>query len=318
MPTDVPRVSVLIPAYNRAVLLPRAIEGVLRQTLQQFEVVVVDDGSEDDTAAVVGSFPNPPVRLVRLPVNIGVAGARNAGISVARAELIAFLDSDDEWRPQKLERQVARVDERGATLVYCRYARHVPAAVRHRPGPAIAQGDVFRALLRGWDPLPSCVLVRRETLAAAGPFDETLPAFADYEMWLRLAERGTDFVSVDEELTVKHEESTGRISSDPDVLLRGFRGLDRKWGSHIRERAGGGEYRRWRARLLASIAYVRIQRSMAGGDRAAAWKHCVGMLRLAPWSKQYPVFGIGMAVLGLRGYRAIARLRDALGRARYR
>lgn len=318
MAIGAPLVSVLIPAYNRAALLPRAIGGVLRQTLQDFEVVVVDDGSEDETAAVVDSYTDPRVRLVRLPVKGGVARARNAGVSAARSALVAFLDSDDEWRPEKLERQVARLKGRGGGVVYCRYSRHVPAAVRLAPGPAVARGDVFRALLRGWDPLPSCVLMRRVALAGVGPFDESLPAFADYEMWLRLAEHGADFVAVDEALVVKHEESSGRISSDPDLLLRGFQGLDRKWAARIREQAGDREYRRWRARLLASIAYVEVQRSMTSGHRAAAWKHCLQMLPLLPWSARYPVFGIGMALLGLRGYRALARLKAGVAGSRSR
>src|SRR5712692_10027197 len=105
---SIPRVTVVIPTYNRAPLLGRALASVRRQTLTDFEVVVVDDASADDSESVAESFGDPRIRFVRLADRGGAGRARNEGIRLARGELIAFLDSDDEWLAPKLERQVAR------------------------------------------------------------------------------------------------------------------------------------------------------------------------------------------------------------------
>jgi glycosyltransferase involved in cell wall biosynthesis len=310
-----PRLSVVIPVFNRASVLPRAVGSVLRQTMDDLEVVVVDDGSQDETAAVARSHGDSRVRLVRLTTNQGVARARNVGVREARGDWIAFLDSDDEWRPPRLERQRDWRAAGDSSVMYCRYVRHVPDPVsRWVPGPALHCGDAFRALVRGWDPLPSCVVARRAVLAAMRPFDESLPAFADYEMWLRLAAGGVDFVGLDEVLVVKHEEGRERLSSDPVRLGRGFERLDAAWGRRIGDRLGVAERRRWRARLLASIAYVEVRGAMARGDRGTAWKHCLRLLRLGPWAGRYAILGVGMAVLGLRAYATLARAQDAVAR----
>jgi glycosyltransferase involved in cell wall biosynthesis len=308
-----PSLSVVIPAFNRASVLSRAVHSVLRQTVEDLEVIVVDDGSQDETAAIARSHADPRVRLVRLVTNRGVAHARNVGVRAARGEWVAFLDSDDEWLPQRLERQRDQLGADSSGLVYCRYVRHVPAPVSRRvPGPALHGGDAFRALVRGWDPLPSCVIARRAVLVATRAFDESLPAFADYDMWLRLAAEGVAFVGLDELLVVKHEAGSGRISTDPGCLGRGFQGLDAVWGRHIGERLGAGAQRRWRARLRASIAYVEVQQAVARGDRRAAWRHCRQLLSLGRGAGRYAALGLGMAVLGLRGYGALARARAAV------
>lgn len=99
----IPTVSVVIPTYNRAHLVGRAIQSVLNQTYQDFEIIVVDDGSTDNTEEVVKSFNDPRIRYIRHDQNRGGSAARNTGIKMARGEYIAFQDSDDEWLPEKLE-----------------------------------------------------------------------------------------------------------------------------------------------------------------------------------------------------------------------
>ena len=117
---DAPTVSVIIPTYNRAHLLPRALESVLAQTFEDLEVLVVDDGSTDGTEAVVTGYDDR-VRYLRQPQNAGVSAARNRGLREARGEFVAFLDSDDEWFPEKLARQVERFRELPdrVGLLYC-------------------------------------------------------------------------------------------------------------------------------------------------------------------------------------------------------
>ncbi len=104
-----PTVSVIIPTYNRAHLLGRAIESVLDQTYQDFEIIVVDDASADETEEVVKSFGDDRINHIRHQKNKGGSAARNTGIKAARGEFIAFLDSDDEWVPKKLEKEIDRL-----------------------------------------------------------------------------------------------------------------------------------------------------------------------------------------------------------------
>ena len=101
------KVSVIIPTYNRAKLIKRSILSVLNQTYQNFEIIVVDDGSADDTKSVVESFNNPKIRYIRHDINKGQSAARNTGIKNAKGKYIAFQDSDDEWLPEKLEKQMS-------------------------------------------------------------------------------------------------------------------------------------------------------------------------------------------------------------------
>src|SRR5579863_3286015 len=101
-----PAVTVLIPAYNAAATIERAVDSVLAQTFDDYEIIVVDDGSRDATSAIVANYGNDKIRLFRLPQNRGESGAMNEGIAAARGELVAFLDADDEWLPTKLARQV--------------------------------------------------------------------------------------------------------------------------------------------------------------------------------------------------------------------
>ena len=121
MPDAPPAVSIVIPAYNRAATIRAAIESVLRQTWTDFELIVVDDGSTDDTLAEAAKVADPRLRLVESPANGGAAAARNRGLAEARADWVAFQDSDDEWLPRKLEKQMARLTAPGADFVaaYC-------------------------------------------------------------------------------------------------------------------------------------------------------------------------------------------------------
>ena len=120
-PPATPPVSVVIPAYNRAATIGAAIDSVLRQTWTDFELVVVDNGSTDGTLEAARAVTDPRLRVVAAPRNLGAAGARNLGVAEARGTWIAFQDSDDEWMPQKLEKQMARIAALGPSCVggYC-------------------------------------------------------------------------------------------------------------------------------------------------------------------------------------------------------
>lgn len=190
LPAAAPGVSVIIPTFNRARTLPRALESVLAQTYRDFELLVVDDASTDQTEALVRARADSRIRYLRQETNRGVAAARNRGLAQARAPLIAFLDSDDLWAPQKLARQVALFARSPLRvgLVYTGVETMDEHGLRSIDLPRL-RGDAFPALLRGnaIHGGGSNVMIRREAYEVVGGFDETLPAIEDYEYWLRIA-----------------------------------------------------------------------------------------------------------------------------------
>jgi glycosyltransferase involved in cell wall biosynthesis len=182
-----PQVSVVIPTYNRAWCLGEAVDSVLAQRFRDFELIVVDDGSTDATAAVLAGYGGT-IRILQQE-NRGVSAARNAGIAAARGELIAFLDSDDIWLPVKLWRQVEFFNRYPEALicqteeVWVRNGRRVNPGRRHRK----PEGMIFEPSLELCLVSPSAVMVRRELFDRVGFFDERLPACEDYDLWLRVS-----------------------------------------------------------------------------------------------------------------------------------
>jgi len=206
-----PHVSVIIPTYNRAHVLGRAIGSVLAQTYRDFELIVVDDGSTDGTAGLP-ALCDERVTLVRQN-NRGVSAARNAGISHSHGELVAFLDSDDEWLPDKLARQVGRSGSREPDFIchtdeiWLRSGKIVPQKSIHcKQGGRFFERSLERCLIS-----PSSVMLSRSLLDRIGWFDEDLPAAEDYDLWLRItAFYDVDFVS--EPLLIKHGGGGDQLS----------------------------------------------------------------------------------------------------------
>ncbi|WP_445157953.1 glycosyltransferase family 2 protein [Halomonas sp. E14] len=184
-----PAVSVVIPVYNRAHLLSRSLASVVNQTCQDFEVLVIDDCSRDDPAAVIRQFGDERIRYVRQPYNQGVAAARNRGLREARAPLVAFLDDDDEWFPEKLEAQIQLFEKapKELGLVYTG-VETVTDNGEVTEQVAAARGDLYRELLvKNLLHGGSSAMVRRNVITRVGFFDETLPAIEDYDYWLRIS-----------------------------------------------------------------------------------------------------------------------------------
>ncbi len=184
-----PRVSVVIPTYNRDALLKRAIESVLNQTFDDFEVIVVDGAGSGSTEELVGSYGDGRLRYVRQSGR-GIANARNLGVKKARGEFIAFLDDDDAWRPRKLELQLELFRELGEKygLVYTAFTYYYleRGKILGAKRPA-AEGYVYPQLLKDNITGTSTILVRRECFKRAGLFREDFVTCEDWDMWLRIA-----------------------------------------------------------------------------------------------------------------------------------
>lgn len=181
-------VSVIIPDYNQAHFLSAAIESVLRQSYPAHEIIVVDDGSSDNSREVVGQF-NGRVRYIRQD-NQGLAGARNTGLRASTGELIGLLDADDEWTPDYLETMVGLADENPEVPVFYCMAQCMDVNGNDLPqvvgGPPAAPDRVYHLLLRQNFIIPSTVLFRRKPVLDAGMFDAALRSCEDWDLWLRL------------------------------------------------------------------------------------------------------------------------------------
>ncbi len=201
-----PDVSVVIPAYNVGRYLAETLDSLRAQTLTNWEAIIVNDGSTDDTLAVAQRYAELDSRIrVIDQANGGICLARNAAIKASRGEAIALLDGDDLWYPEKLERQLACLREHAVDLVYHRFEM---CDVEGRPLPGGDYGptglfggeEFFRLCYSGFFVLPSAVMFAGETIRRYGGFDETIVACEDWEMWLRLSRGGCRFFGISEVL----------------------------------------------------------------------------------------------------------------------
>lgn len=194
------RVSVVVPTYNGASFVAETLQAVLTQTLDEVELIVVDDGSSDGTRDLVASIA-PNARLV-LQTNAGVSAARNRGLAAASGRYVTFLDQDDLWHPKHLERAAAWLDANpacGAAVCPYHHWRPVsgaypsPRGIWGEENPVAADPDysgfVFHQFLVDCWALTSATVIRRELLVASGGFDVSLPYSEDWDLWLRLSLR---------------------------------------------------------------------------------------------------------------------------------
>jgi glycosyltransferase involved in cell wall biosynthesis len=216
-----PLVSVVIPAYNAERTLAQTLATVLEQDYAPFELIVVDDGSQDATSSIAeAAARNAGVRVIRQS-NQGVAAARNAGIEAARGAIVALLDADDVWHPSFLSRQVEALEAAGpdAALAYCLSRAILPdETVFYSAPPAHATGDVYAALVtRNFIGNGSAAIIRRDALRAVGGFDASLRARGaqgceDLDLYLKLARRH-DFACTNAYL-VGYRVAPGTMSTD--------------------------------------------------------------------------------------------------------
>jgi len=206
-----PLVSIIIPTRNREVRISAAIDSVLNQTQQNFELIVVDDGSTDATQEVLRAYGS---RITCLRIDpAGPSAARNRGIAAAQADLIAFLDSDDIWLPRKLEQQLAHHSSNGDILVsqtrevWMRNGVRVNARAKHR----MHSGWIYEHCLPLCIVSPSSVMIHRTVFDHVGLFDESMPACEDYDLWLRIAPHYPIHL-IDEELIIKYGGHTDQQS----------------------------------------------------------------------------------------------------------
>jgi len=286
-----PEVSVVIPTRNRWHLLSKTLEGALRQEDVSHEIVIVDDGSTDETSERLAEISDPRVRVVRHETSRHLPGARNSGVAEARGEWLAFLDDDDFWSPRKLR---ALLDAAGAADAVFAYSAGVVIDSNRtvlQSWPAPDPGEVLRMLLHGnWIPAGgSNPIARADVVRRLGAFDEELRHFAEWDMWIRLAAEGP-VAAVDEPLVAYVSHPQNMVLTDSREVIREY-----------------GRFRRKHRRLAASygVPAEEVIPDRMGVFRWLGWAHARAGRRI----RSAALYALGAAGPSPHGRRQT--LRDA-------
>lgn len=291
-----PTASVIIPSYNRAHIVSRAILSVLNQTYQDFEIIIVDDGSTDNTERVVSNFHDFRIRYIHHEVNRGASAARNSGIWAARSEYIGFLDSDDEWLTEKLAKQVFKLQssENKVALVYTG-----EILVENDPGNPFERkilsisGNVFGRLLQN-DFIGTCssVMVRARAIKKIGGFDEQLISRQDWDLWLRISQN-YEIACIPEPLIIRHIGGHSRISASLRRTTEGTKVIINK---HRNDMGGNPKLL---GKHIGAIAIIELNYS-----RVQGWKTALEAIKI--YFLQ-PKLGIALfiSLFGYKIYRKI-------------
>ncbi len=213
-----PSVSVIIPVYNGAAEVRRAIDSALAQINCNVEVIVFNDGSTDETASVLAEYGDS-IRAINQQ-NCGLSKTRNNGIAEATGEWVAFLDHDDYWQPEKLSLQLKAAERTGFDVVYTNAGNFGDVArvaeLRSEP-KAMAEGDLLEPLLLDNFIVVSSVMIRRTVIQKIGGFDSCLPSVEDWDLWLKLSACGVRFAAVREPVTM-YQWRAGSMSKNYDLM----------------------------------------------------------------------------------------------------
>lgn len=212
-------VSVIIPVFNRNILLRRAIDSVLNQKYKKFELIIIDDCSDENIDELIKKFKDKRIKILKNDINKGVSYSRNFGIKNSNYNLIAFLDSDDEWLPDKLIRQVEYLEKnKNVNLIHTeeiwiRNGKKVNQKKRHKK----SGGDIFISSLELCLISPSSVLLKNKIFKTYGYFDESLPVCEDYDLWLRItAFEEVGFIS--KPLIIKYGGHSDQLSKKYETM----------------------------------------------------------------------------------------------------
>jgi glycosyltransferase involved in cell wall biosynthesis len=271
-----PLVSVIIPNYNHTRFIPYAIRSVLAQGYPHYEIIVVDDGSTDDSREVVARFGDKVHYIWQ--ENQGLAGARNTGIRAARGELIGLLDADDEWHPNYLEEMVALSGEYPEAAVFYCMAQCMDVNGRGLPqfvgGPAVDPKLLYQVLLRSNFIIPSTVMFRRKAILDSGCFDAGLRSCEDWDLWLRLLSKGT---------IVGASKSLARYRVHESSLSINVEGMHTATKKVVEKHFGGeeGDPSSWKPEKRRAYGGVYRYQCITFVQRQNNWEACRPLMRKA-------------------------------------
>jgi glycosyltransferase involved in cell wall biosynthesis len=250
-------VSVIIPSYNREQVIERAVRSVMAQTCGDIEIIVVDDGSTDGTSSLVAALAEQDqrIRYLQHHTNLGAQAARNTGIRAAQGEWIAFLDSDDEWLPQRLELELSLAHKRGVAVVYSEcYVKNGYNNELKLFCTKPKSGDIYRDLLEYPGPTFQGFLVKKECLERIGYLDETITSYQEWDTAIQLA-RYYEFGFVETPLFIYHRHEDETISKDMKRDADGWAKIVEKHRKEILKVAGKDALKQ-HYRILANKYYL--------------------------------------------------------------
>jgi len=298
-----PKVSVIIPTYNRAKFLSLALASVLNQTFQDFEIIIVDDNSQDNTQEFVTDFDDKRIKYIRHETNKGVAASRNTGVISSDGEYIAFLDDDDEWLPHKLEVQVDLL-EKSSSIIGAVYSGAFK--VESSNGNVLAQhtpkkrGDVFNEMIVGNCAGPtSTLLLRRECFEKVGLFDVNIGFGEDYDMWLRISQ-GYHFDYIEEPL-VRYSIQNNGLSNNYEIRLKGAEALLSKHEQLYETNRKNYSYRYF------SIGVLYCYNGNIKRGREIFFK----AVKLYPFEIRY-YYNLCLSLLGVKAFKKFKEIRDKI------
>lgn len=302
---DEPQVSVIIPTYNRSEFLRVAVSSALAQTLQDFEIIVVDDASEEDTGEVISQFEDKRIRLIRHERNQGVSVARNSGVVNSRGKYIAFLDDDDEWFPEKIQRQFDLL-EQSPKNVGVLYTGSL--AVESGSGKTLYQlvptqkGNLFEEMLLQDSLAPtSTFFVRKDCFEKVGLFDVEFEHGEDFDMWLRIAKE-FQFDYLKEPLikfTVPDKKSS--LSSSYEARIRGGEAQLKKYGAMF-----ALDRRHYSRRYLdLGVLYC------CNGNVRKGREAFLQAIKIDPLEPR-PYFNLGLSVFGPNNFKKLKNLKEKI------
>jgi glycosyltransferase involved in cell wall biosynthesis len=293
-------VSIIIPTYNRSGFIHSAITSILSQTFQDYEIVIVDDGSIDNTESVVDSFSCAKIKYIKHDSNRGEATSRNTGIKHSHGEFIAFLDDDDEWMPEKLDRQITLMSQHGKQVggIYTGIL-----TIDRDSGDLVEQiipqkrGYIYDDLLvENCVFTPSTVLLRRECFTKVGLFDRNITYGPDYDMWIRIAKE-YQFEYIKEPL-VKYYIHKNRLSGNYEKFIAGAETILVKY----RDILATHKMAHSRHLFELGVAYCECGRALSG--KRALMK----AIYLYPWEWRYYI-NFCLSLFGDTMFRHAKRLR---------
>ncbi len=302
-----PLVTVIIPTYNRSALLPRAIKSVVMQSYQNWELLIVDDGSSDNTAQLVASYKDERIKYLHHVINRGAGAARNTGISSARGEYLTFLDSDDEWLPRKLEIQLGVFSNSqmlNLGIVSCQFIIS-EGELEITSSKRVFKGDVFNDVLARKARLNETptLMVRRRVVQPDVMFDEALSNYQDMDYVLRIV-RHSQMDVVDEPLVRVHVGNWKRISDDQLQRAKALEYLIDKYYEALNKKK----------RLLGWYYLELHDRFARAGDRRAAGRALIRSIFTDPIRWRAYAFGLGWLLGPKWGKRVMGKLKLKLER----
>jgi glycosyltransferase involved in cell wall biosynthesis len=298
----VPTVSVVIPTYNCAEFLPKAIESVLAQTYKDFEILVVDDGSTDATSEIITPYLDR-VQFIRQE-NTGLPGARNTGIRASHGEFIALLDADDTWLPEKLGLQLPRFSDPEVLIVFSDFSvkygdgrPSLPSYLAERP--LTCEGHVIDKYVQSRFLFPSTMVLRRDAMERCGLFDEEMRACEDLELFARLCLQGK-VAWIREPLMVRYE-GTHNITGNSERMLHYMIVAFTKVLAKVPDMPRGA--RRAIEKELGKHHQWRAHAALRQGEKGEARADALRAIRLAPKSLREVVLTLIASMLPQRIYK---------------